>query len=126
MKKLKSLLFKFPEYYLVLLVLLSGFKPPFYFAPLAIGLATLLVIQIYLKNNILGFSMAVLFLLGNIFLLFAVISEFNEFVALNARTIQLLVGGMMLFIINGLAAGIMIYKYGFAAKADKLHGSISS
>lgn len=126
MKKLKSLLFKFPEYYLVLLVLLSGFKPPFYFAPLAIGLAILVVVQIYFKNNILGIGMAVLFSLANIFLLFAVISEFNEFQLLNAVAIQLLAGGTLLFIINGLAAGIMIYKYGFAEKADKLQGSISS
>jgi hypothetical protein len=125
MKKLKSLLFKLPEYYLVLLVLLSGFKPPFYFAPFAIALVILVVIQIYFKNNILGFAMALLFSLANIFLLFAVISEFNEFVALNAGAIQLLVGGMMLLIINSLAAGIMIYKYGFAEKADKLHGTIS-
>jgi hypothetical protein len=47
--------------------------------------------------------------------------------ALNAvARFNYLLGGTMLFIINGLAAGIMIYKYGFAAKADKLHGSISS
>lgn len=82
MKNLKQILLSFPEYYFVVLALLSGYTPPFYINPIFIGIALILILQIIFKNKIVGIAIAA----------------------------QLLFVGLALFIFNIFTWGVMIYK----------------
>ena len=93
MKKLKRILLSFPEYYLVVLVLLSGYTPPFYINPIFIGIALILILQIIFKSKTVGIVIAALFMAGNLFMMLALISEFQEFPSFTANAAQLLFVG---------------------------------
>lgn len=111
MKKRIQPLLKFPEYYLLVLVLLAGFTPPFSFNPLSLVIAGIVILQIIYKNKISGLFIAGLFLIINLFMLGALISEFTEFSSFDSSAKQLLVGGLAIWCLNSCAIGIMIYKY---------------
>ncbi len=119
-KKAKQFLIKFPEYYLLVLVILSGYTPPFSFNPISIVLAAILILQIIFKNKISGLFIAGIFLLINLYMLAALISEFNEFPEFNMDAKQLLFVGLSLWSLNMFSSIVMIYKY---AKADNLNNS---
>ncbi len=119
-KKAKQFLFKFPEYYLLVLVILSGYTPPFSFNPVSIVLAAILILQIIFRNKISGLIIAGIFLLINLYMFAALISEFNEFPEFNMDAKQLLFVGLSLWSLNMLASIVMIYKY---VKADILNKS---
>ena len=111
MKKLKQILLSFPEYYLVVLVLLSGYTPPFYINPIFIGIALILILQIIFKSKTVGIVIAALFMAGNLFMMLALISEFQEFPSFTANAAQLLFVGFGLIFFNFFIVGIMAYKY---------------
>ncbi len=111
MKNKKQLFLKFPEYYLIVLTMLGGYTPPFSINPVFVGILAILIIQIIFKNKIIGTVLGVLFLVINLYMLGALISEFNEFTAFNADAKQLLVVGLTLWSLNMLASCTMIYKY---------------
>jgi len=113
MKKLQHIFYQIPEYYLVIVVLLAGYKPPFYVAPIAIVGAALVLLQIIFSNHISGLILAGLLVVGSLFLLFAAISEFLEFPVANAEAYRLLLVGGALFIINIAMAAAMLKKYYF-------------
>ena len=108
---MKTLLLTSPEYYLIVLVFLSGYTPPLIVNPVSLVLIFLLVLQIIFKNPLTGVILAVLFLLTNLYMLLALISEFNEFSRVNSAAIQLLGFGLLLFTINLSASGLMIFRY---------------
>jgi hypothetical protein len=119
MKKLKNVLLHSPEYYLLILVLLSGFKPPFHFAtPVLIG-AGIVVLQIIFRNRIAGLVISGLLVAGSVLMLMAALSEFGEFSSFDGRALQLILGVGTIFLANLLAAGLMIYKYQFASKSQE-------
>ena len=120
MKKAKQILIKFPEYYLIVLVILGGYTPPFVFNPIFIGLAAILILQIVFKNKISGLLIASIFLLTNLYMLGALISEFNEFHEFNNSAKQLLFVGLSLWSLNMLSSGVMIYKY---SKTESVNNS---
>lgn len=62
MRNLKQLFFKFPEFYFVILALLSGYNPPFYVNPIAIALIVILFLQLIFKDPIklLLFGLAII------------------------------------------------------------------
>ncbi len=111
MGKPKAILATFPEYYLIVLALLSGFTPPLSLNPFAIGLALLLILQIIFKNKITGIIIANLFILISLFMLGALLSEFKEFQSFNRGAKQLIFVGIPLIILNFFVAGLMIHKY---------------
>ena len=111
MKKLKQILLTLPEYYLIVVVLFSWIGPTLNVNPIAIALIIMLTLQIIFKNKITGMIIASLFLLINIYMFFALVSEFREFPTFNADAKQLLFVGLLLFILNLLMAGLMIVKY---------------
>lgn len=111
MKNLKRILIKSPEYYLIVLVLLSGYSPPFSFNPVLIGIAAVIMLQIVFKNKISGFIIAGLFLLVNLYMTGALIAEISEFQPLNTDAKKMLFGGAFLLGINFLMSLIMIFKY---------------
>ena len=116
MEKTKQILLKLPEFYLIALAILSCYTPPFSFNPMVIGLVAIAILQIVFKNKISGLAIAGTVLMINLLMLFASISEFNEFPTLNSDAKQLLFGGLLLFGLNFVMAGIMVYKY--AIKGD--------
>jgi hypothetical protein len=122
MKKIKQILMKFPEYYLIVLIILAGYTPPFTFNPMFVGLACIPILQIIFKNKISGLIIAILFLLANLFMLGALISELREFTEFNNSAKQLLVGGLSLWCFNMFAFSVMLYKY---LKSDNEKSSIN-
>ncbi len=111
MKKAKQILIGFPEYYLLILTIIAGYKFPFTFNPIFLGLAVIPILQIIFKNKISGLILASLFILLNLYMLGALISEFREFSEFNLNAKQLLFGGLSFWILNIFASGVMIYKY---------------
>lgn len=111
MKSLKSTLPDVPEYYLIVLVLLSGYTPPAYIHPPFIVIALLLLAQIVFRNRYTGIAIAVLFSLANLFMLLALLSEFREFPTFDDGAKQLLFVGLPLLGLNFLMGGLMIHKY---------------
>lgn len=111
MKKIKQNLIKFPEYYLIVLAVLCGYTPPFTLNILSLVFIAILISQIVFKNKILGLIISSIFLLINLFMLGALISELNEFTEFNIKAKQLLFGGLSLWCLNMLSSSIMIYKY---------------
>ncbi len=120
MEKIKLILPKLTEYYLIVLVLLSGYTPPFLFNPLSIGIAAVLILQIIFKNKITGLLIAGLFAVINLYMTFALISELSV-TSFSIKARNLLLGGLSLIILNFVVAGIMIYKYSYLMK-EKSHG----
>ncbi len=113
MSRFKQILLQLPEYYLVLVTLFAGYKPPFEFNSLFVLLAIILVVQIVLKHRISGFVLAVFFGVINLFMLGALISELFEFQTFDTNAAQLLFGGVIIWGLNMLFCGIMIYKYAY-------------
>jgi hypothetical protein len=111
MKHVKLIIAGFPEYYLIVLALLSGYSPPFSINPLAIGIAGGLVLQVIFKNRVAGFIIAGLLMLINLYMLLALISEFNEFTTFNTAARQLLFVGLSLFCLNSIVSFLMISRY---------------
>lgn len=118
MRKATHFLMNFPEYYIIVLILLAGYSPPFTFNPLLILLAGILLLQIIFKNRISGLIIAGIFILINLFMLGAFFSEFGEFQELNNDAKQLLLGGLSLWGINMMLSAMMIYKY---TKTDSIN-----
>ena len=108
---MKTVFLKFPEYYLLILAILAGYSPPFYINPIFIGIMIILILQIIYKNRILGLVFGGFFLLINLYMLGALISEFNEFTEFNTNAKQLLFVGLTLWVLNITTSLIMIYKY---------------
>ena len=111
MRNFKRILLKFPEYYLIVLTFLAGYKPPFFINPIAIGLIVILILQIIYKNKIAGIVIAGFFIVINVYMLLALISEFSEFPTLNADALQLLLGGLLLIVLNLFVSAVMIFNY---------------
>jgi len=111
MKKPYSFLLQFPEYYLALMFLLLGYSPPFNFHPVGMGLSCVFLLQALLANRLSGLILTTLFLFVNLLMLTPLIAEATEFTAMNSSFWQMLAGGLLLWGINLLAGGAMLYKY---------------
>jgi len=111
MKTFKKILYTFPEYYLVVLVILSGYTPPFFINPISLGLALLIVLLLIIKSRVVGLIIAGLFAAVNLFMVLPLVSEFKEFSAFNSDSIQLLIGGIGLIIFNVFVVEAMVYRY---------------
>ena len=111
MKTIKQHLIQFPEYYLIVLVLVTGYTPPLSFSPFSLVLAAVVVLQIRFKNKVFGLLLGILFFMINLYMLGALISEFNEFTTFNSKAKELLFVGLSLWMVNLLASILMIYKY---------------
>jgi hypothetical protein len=109
---------KLPEYYLMGMVFLYWFSPGVnYINPVAITLIAILILQAIFRNNVTGAIIGGLFLLANIFMLFALASEFSEFATINGSAVAMVVTGILIFGANIFMAGVMISKYTSAQKS---------
>jgi len=112
MKK-SQLFIQFPEYYLVILTILAMYKQPIMVSVVLASIIVLLVLQIIYQNWVTGFIFAAVLFFINLFFLGALISELSEFSELTAAAVQLISVGLTIVIVNFMASGVMIYKYGF-------------
>ena len=111
MTKYKQILIQIPEYYLIALALLAAYTLPFSIKPIAMVLAVIFTLQIIYKNKTTGHIIASLFLIGNLFMLFAFTSNLNELPRFNVHAKELLFGGLLLLGFNILISALMLIKY---------------
>ena len=102
---------KFSEYYLLFISLLSGYDVPFSFSYFSIGLAIVIAIQIALNSQIFGAILTVLFVLLNLYMIGALLSEFGEFNIVNGAAWKLLTVGLGFGSVNMFVSLLMYYKY---------------
>ena len=86
MKIIKQAFINFPELYLVALAILVGYTPPFTFNPFLIGIAAIVILQIIFRNKISGIILGIAFMLANIYMLLALMSESSKYVQFNDST----------------------------------------
>ncbi|HSQ86486.1 MAG TPA: hypothetical protein VLM43_17380 [Desulfobacterales bacterium] len=108
---MKSSFLKLPEYYFIMLVVFSGYSPPFHLNPVFIGISVILILQIIIKNRISGLAIGILLLIVNLYMLGALLSEFHEFVGSNPNANQLILAGMGIWLANTIMCLTMIFRY---------------
>lgn len=119
MKKFNLVISKSAEYYLIALVILAFYSPTFQINPIAIGLIIILTLQIIFRNKTSGLLIAALFILINLYMFLALLSEFSEFPAINFDSLQLLLVGLFIIGLNLYIAKMMIHKYLQPVKTSK-------
>lgn len=100
-----------PELYLVVLLVLGAYTPPFSWNPLLVLLAVVILLQLIYKRKTTGIILASLFFVGNLYFLWALLSEFNEFSVLDSSAIRLISVGGSVFLVNLIMIVWMHYKY---------------
>ncbi len=110
MKKLFHKVLKNPEVYFLLIITMAAFKPPFTFNWIFIALAAIILIQLFVQNIKLGLFLALIIMLGNLFMLGALISELKEVVSTNNAGSSLLIGGALIWLINLFFVGLLFFK----------------
>ncbi|MGB1308476.1 MAG: hypothetical protein ACPG6B_06175 [Oceanihabitans sp.] len=108
MKKIKSHL---PEIYFILAILYYWSLTGLIINWFAIGLLVLVGILIISKNSPLGIVLGSLLILINIYMFFALASEFSEFKTFNTKARDLLVFGVLFLGSNLIFSILLLYKY---------------
>ena len=111
MKKTAKLLEVLPESYLIVLVILAGFNPPFSIHPLVLILAAIVILQLIFRNAITGIMLASLFAMTNLYMILAMLSELSEFPTFNSAAAKLLTVGSLIILTNLFIAGLMFFNY---------------
>jgi hypothetical protein len=111
MGTLKLNLARFAEYYLIVMIFLAGYTPPFHIIIPAIILIAILALQAIFKNRVSGIIISSIFLMVNLYMVLAMISELSHFNTFNASAQKLLFGGSIIFIVNFIIGGLMVGKY---------------
>jgi len=111
MEKLKKLSLQLPEYLLIFAVIFYWGSAGKVINPVAIVLIIGLIFQIIFKNRIVGIIIPSLLILTCFYMLWALISEFNEFPTFNSDAKKLLFVGLSYFISTIIVSGLMIYRY---------------
>jgi hypothetical protein len=120
MKKHKHFILQLPEYYLIILSILAAYSLPISLKPIAIVPMVILSLQIIFKNRTLGHIIASLFLIGNLFALYAFTSGLNEIPRFNTNAQELIFGGFILFGFNLLVSWLMLFKYPIKSETPRL------
>lgn len=77
----------------------------------SLSVAIVMVLQLVFKFKIVGLSMAIIIALFSLYMVLAVVSEFNDFPQVNFEALKLLVVGIYFCFLGFIAATIMAYKY---------------
>ncbi len=108
MKISKKIIFLLPEIYLLVAVLYYWILTANLFNPFAIVLTGLLIFQLTTRNKVTGISIASILILLSFFMLFALVSELNEFPEFNSDAKLLSVVGFSFFGINIIMGSTML------------------
>lgn len=84
-----------------------------------VSIIVLLVLQIIYQNRVTGFIFAAVLFFTSLFFMGALIFELSEFSELTTAAMQLISVGLTIVIVNFIASGVMIYKYGFTEEKGK-------
>ncbi|MDH7448183.1 hypothetical protein [Aquimarina sp. 2201CG14-23] len=109
--KTKDIIFLSPEIYLICATLYYWFLTSNLFNPIAIILLTILVYQTIYKKLTIGLIIASLFIVLNLYMVLALISELSEFPESNENFMKLLIFGTLFLGINLIVAVYMFWKY---------------
>ncbi|WP_296382988.1 hypothetical protein [Winogradskyella sp.] len=107
-KTLKSFI---PELFLIASVIYYWILTSNLLNPIAIALLTIIVYQIISKKSTLGLIISGVFILLNLFLVLALISELSEFDVVNQNYKNLIIFGSLYLGLNLFLAGLMFLKY---------------
>jgi len=109
--KAKDILFLSPEIYLIFATIYYWILTPNLFNPIAVVLLAILTYQIIYKNSTIGLVISSLFLVLNLYLVLALISELHEFTEVNDGFIKLILIGSIFLGLNIIVSIIMLIKY---------------
>lgn len=109
--KRKDIILLSPELYLICATIYYWTLTPSLFNPVAIILLVILGYQVIYKKVISGLIIASLFILLNLYMILALISELSEFTEANENYNQLLIFGTLFFGLNLTSGAFMIWKY---------------
>jgi hypothetical protein len=112
MKTLRLLRHWVAEIYMLMSVVYYWVMTGTILNPIAASLLLILATLIVLKNRVLGLVIAVVFLLLNLYMVLALISEFNEFETFNERARELILFGSLYLGTNITISIVMLVKWG--------------
>lgn len=108
----KQLLLKsIPELYMLFGVLFYWVSTGTLLNPFAIVLLIVIGWQLYAQKSVSGIIIATIFLLLNLYMVLALISELSEFTSATSNFYQLLIVGTLFLGSNILAGTFMLVKY---------------
>ncbi len=109
--KLKKIIPFLPELYLLVATIYYWFLTANLFNPIAIVLLLALSCQIVFQNELSGIFISSIFIVLNLYLVLALLSELSEFLELNLAFIKMLLIGSLFISFNLIAGGFMMKKY---------------
>ena len=124
MKRVKTFILQLPEYLLIAAVLFYWFSTGLAVNYIAIGLIIVLILQIIFKNRIVGIIIPSILVMISLYMLLALMSEFNEFLTFSSDAKELLFVGLSYFISTIIISGVMIYKYAIFEELNANNTSI--
>lgn len=111
MKNVKNILKWMPEIYLICSVIYYWIGTALLFNPIAIAFIFVLILQLMVRNKIIGILISGLFVIINLYLVLALLSELKEFPEFNSSAKMLLFFGSIYMGLN-ITMGIMMFiKY---------------
>ncbi|MBT1706448.1 hypothetical protein [Chryseosolibacter indicus] len=111
MKTIKRTLIRYIDYYLLVAGFFATYLLPVSVSPIAIAFIFILILQLIFKNRIMGFMIASAFSLVNVYLLLALLAEFDEIAIAGAEGISLILVGLSLIVLNIMVSVVMVFKY---------------
>lgn len=109
--KNKRILFLLPELYLIFAVLYYWILTANLLNPIAIVLLIILIAQVVSKKKGLGLFIGSIFVLLNLYMVFALISELSEFLDRTKNYYYLLIFGTLFLSLNLTVGAMMLWKY---------------
>jgi len=100
-----------PEVYLIAATIYYWTLTSNLFNPIAIILLLVLIGQVIFQNEIAGIIISSIFIVLNLYLVLALLSELSEFLELNLAFIKMLLIGSLFIGFNLIAGGFMMKKY---------------
>ena len=111
MKKALEIVIKFSNVLMLPIIFFYWVNTSEFWNLVAIGLLILALLQVIIRNKILGIILATLFSFSSLFLFFALISELNDFSSFDKdAAIMATTMGIYLLLIS-ICSGLMYYKY---------------
>ncbi len=111
MKNIKSWLSWMPEIYVMISVIFYWIDINVLLNPIAIILFIALLFQLLIKHKATGIIISILFVMINLYLVFALLSEYHEFKTFDNAANNLLFFGTLYIGLNILMGIMMLIKY---------------
>lgn len=111
---MKKQLHNLPEFTLLLLSIywfLDNYLGRLHMNYIALTVAVIVVFQLFFKNKYIGIILASVIWMFSLYMVLAVISEFNKFATISSEAVKLILFGLLLCFSGFLSSGFMFYKY---------------